>query len=552
MSDFAIDNVRGVETESTIRLHKPQGKVLASTTHLTLDMAGQRGGKSQMIGVKSGIFITSFPKLKGFIAANTYLQLSTSTLEKCTEVWRDVFNLTKYHPKSNPDGDYVIDRQPPPHFTTWNSYKSYDNIISFKNGHVIYTGSLDNYKAHDGKEFAYAHLDETKDTREVALTSVILGRLSQPGLFVDEKGQLKYYDWKKDEIQGLEFYDEEGNKLDPEEKGYKAHNPCDIHTSPAVGHVDWIIKMFNLTGKEKEIKKAVENPNTFYYEVDEKAGTTVVIYSTYWNQRNLPKNYIAERKKTLSANEQLKFICGYPFSKMGGEYYPKFERDKHVGQVPFLENTAVHSTWDFNVVPYMTNILAQIVNVTRYRDEAGNKHYEPGPGRTPRQFKQVRFYKEYCLASPLNSSEAIVAQFKAEHTAPYHRKPFDVFVYGDASGRNRIPGLGDKTNYKFIEGWLGTWMNVDSLRVRRTNPNPLSRRQLVERILEDKLDIEIIIDESCEKLINDMEYVKLGTEGKLKEREKDDNTGVSYEKNGHTSDALEYLLFYLFGDYIDL
>lgn len=524
---------------SRMELHRPQTKVFKSRAALTLDMAGQRGGKSQMIGILSGMYISKFPKLKGFIAANTYDQLSTSTLEKAFEIWRDLFGITQYHRKNNPDGDYVIDKHPPDNFKRWRDYKDYHNIISFKNGHVIYVGSLDNYKAHDGKEFAYAHLDETKDTKEVALTSVILARLSQRGLFVDAEGNLHYGDPVNEE-GGTIYVNDKGELVDVD--GMSAFNPVWIHTSPAVGQVDWLIKMFGLDGKEKEILKAVTDPNSFYHD-NSQEGKEIIIYSTYWNESNLPANYIAGRLAILSENEALKFVYGYPFSRSGDEFHPSFNRIKHTGPVPFIPGHAVHSTWDFNVRPYMTLVCAQIITVVRYRDENNKKHFAPGPGRRPVEFQQVRFYREYCMKPPDNSTERIISQFKADHVTAREAEPFSLFFYGDATANKRIEGLGSVTNYSLIEQHYGDWIGNGSKRVKKTNMEQLTRRTLMARIFEDKYDIEVIFDSALEQTIRDFEFLKLGPKGKLKEKDSD---GV--EKLGHTSDAVEYLFSYLFGD----
>ena len=66
-------------------------------------------------------------------------------------------------------------------------YINYSNIISFDNGAIIYIGSLDNAKAHEGKEFAYAILDETKDSKEQDVKDTILTRLRQKGLVINGK-----------------------------------------------------------------------------------------------------------------------------------------------------------------------------------------------------------------------------------------------------------------------------------------------------------------------------------------------------------------------------
>ena len=86
----------------------------------------------------------------------------------------------------------------------------------------------------------------------------------------------------------------------------------------------------------------------------------------------------------------------------------------------------------------------------------------------------------------------------------------------------------------------------------------MNRRDFVDKILEFKKVIHyngkdytvvIHIDPSCEKLITDMQWLKEGVDGKLKEKEKDEDTGETFEKYGHTSDAMEYLIVELLEDY---
>jgi hypothetical protein len=501
-------------------------------------MAGQRAGKSQMAGIMSGLYALNYPKLKGFIAANTYMQLIQSTLVKVLEIWGELYQLTEYDKHTNPEGQYVIDKRPPSHFKKFETYKNYNNIISFLNGHVIYVGSLDNYKAHDGKEFAYAHLDETKDTKKEAVTNVIFARLSQRGLYICPDGkELKYipdYAGKENEIR---------------ESGIKSFNPVWIHTSPAIGEVEWLVEMFNLQSDEPEIRNKITGvtssgkPDYYHKRFGNKQ---VVIFSTLHNLKNITDGWLELRMSTLSEKEQLKFIYGYPFAKTGGEYFPHFDRLKHVRECPYINNLPVHSTFDFNVLPYMTNLLAQTHIVDRYVGSDGIKYDKWADGRKHIRVVQVRLYKQYCLASPLNTVRSICDRFKLDHDD----KPNNgVFLYGDASGKSRIAGMGSYTNFGEIKALLHRYLHSGSDRVGKKNVGVLKRRDFVNRILEGKYPtIELYIDPSCTDLIRDMEYLKLGEDGKLKERVQDRETKATYEKLGHCADALEYMLCAMFGE----
>jgi len=46
-----------------------------------------------------------------------------------------------------------------------------------------------------------------------------------------------------------------------------------------------------------------------------------------------------------------------------------------------------------------------------------------------------------------------------------------------------------------------------------------------------------------------MQWLKEDIDGKLKEKEKDPETGVTFERLGHCSDSLEYLICELLEDY---
>lgn len=528
MSESAKEIVQNIVK---LTLSSPQSHCFHTRKQLNLNMAGQRAGKSQMIGIITGEYVLKYPRMKGFIGANTYLQLTQSTLIKTTEIWRDFFQLTKFDRQTNPHGDYVVDRRPPAHFVTFDELKDYRNTISFKNGALIYIGSLDNYKAHDGKEFCWAHLDETKDTREEAVKAVILARLSESGLFVKEGAPDVIYD---PDLKPIDV---------PED--WEAFNPAWIHTSPAIGAVDWLVEMFELDDYEEEIKETILDPDDFFYK--EFGRKSVCIFSTFHNKDNLPRNYIEGRLDTLSENEAMKFVYGYPFSKTGGEYYPKFERSKHTRLVLHKKGIIKHITFDFNVLPYMTMLCAQITYKTRYIDAKGVKFDEPAKGLLPIEVMIIEFYKEFCLESPLNTTYACCKEFIDWHAGD---PALEVFYYGDSTGRNRIAGMGSLNNFKVIADELEYYTFDGSNRVPKMNMGVLTRRNLMNRIFEGKYpEVEIYFDSEMKQTIRDFENVKLGADGKLKERVTDPVTKATYEKVGHTSDACEYLVCEILKDY---
>lgn len=527
--------------EIIVELSEPQTTVLSVRKSIILDMAGKGSGKSQNIGYSSGMFISDFPQALGFIAANTAMQLSQSTLNRTFEVWKNVYGFTEYDAKSNPAGSYVVDKRPPLHFERIHRLRDYAGTISFYNGTLIYIGSLENYKAHDGKQFAWAHLDETKDTDENALREVIIGRLRQYGLWFNTDTADVYFD----------------SSLTPEEaeeRGLEAWNPLYIHTSPALGGVKWLNEMFKLSNFQKEIKRDVLKGagGFFFKEYENKA---VIIYSTYHNEKNLPPNYIENQKVSLMFDDAiLRDIYGFPFGKSGGEFYPTFRRDIHTAPVEFIPGKAVHITWDFNSVPYMTCLLSQVVYITRYIDQVGNKYAAPGVGLRPFEVMQIRFYKEYCFGkfgeegtAQLNSTESICQQFEAEHD-PIES---EVYYYGDASGAANIPGMGSITNFKIIAEKLFRFIHNYSNRVRVPNVGVNARRKLINKILGGQIPgVELVFDESMKFTIDDFEQVKEGPDGKVKAKAKDPDTQKLYELVGHCTDAVEYEVCELCREYL--
>ena len=52
-----------------------------------------------------------------------------------------------------------------------------------------------------------------------------------------------------------------------------------------------------------------------------------------------------------------------------------------------------------------------------------------------------------------------------------------------------------------------------------------------------------MIDETCKKMVVDMTYIKQDPNGKKwKEKVKDEISGQTYEKYGHASDSLDYMI----------
>ncbi len=480
------------------KFSEPQKAILRSTAALNLFLAGTGSGKTHLGGAKARELIANFPKVRGFIAANTYDQLNTSTLFRFREFW--AHNGMSEWNKENPSGVYVSGKEPPPHWSLCKrNFDRFNNIISFNNGGLIFTGSLDNYFSHSGKEFGWAMLDETKDTDEEAVKEVVITRLRQPGMYcVDGK------------ITGSGSIEQQ-------------YNPLYCFTSPA--RVEWLNQMFELENFIEEIGQKIYSRETFFHK--QFKNKCVVISSTYHNVHNVGENYINNIFATNSEERAKALVFGNPFATTGGEFYSSFDRMRHVGRAGYDPTLAIHISFDQNSVPYNSAGIAQIV--------PNNSGWE------------WRFIDEIALPNPRNSTEEVCDEFMMRY--PNHKA--GLFFYGDASGHNRSTLNKDFSHhYEIIAFKLRRYLNNISDRTLISNPSVVTRRDFMNKIFEDKLPIKITIDESCHYLIADLMYCKQALDGgKDKHIVTDKETGDKYQKYGHFGDLTEYMAVELFKNY---
>lgn len=155
--DLAEAGLPGTLTPKQLRFFR-------SVDPLYLFCGGVGSGKS-FAGATWGLGqAIRYPRARGFVGANTYLQLSKSTLP---HLWR----LLRQHRIP-----FVFGKAPPPAWKIDSPFPDHKNVISLANGSQILTYSLDNYDAMRGIEVAWAWIDETRDTAMEAF-DVLLERL---------------------------------------------------------------------------------------------------------------------------------------------------------------------------------------------------------------------------------------------------------------------------------------------------------------------------------------------------------------------------------------
>ena len=479
-------------------ISSPQMSILDSTASINLFLSGTGGGKTHLGGIISYRFITEFSEVRGGIFANTFDQLNTSTLFRIREYWASI-GVTEWS-KDNPSGLYVSGKEPPANWTKCKrNFDRFNNIISFCNSGLIFTGSLDNYFSHSGKEFGWAILDETKDTKEEAVKEVIITRLRQSGMY---------------RINGV-----------MSKTGFPVNqwNPLYFLTSPA--KVDWINEMFSLEKYIDEISAKIFSRETYFEK--EFNDRFAVISSTYHNVDNVGENYINNILANNTEERGKALVFGHPFVQTGGEFYSSFNRLKHVSNVSYNPELPLHLSFDQNAVPYNSLGISQVHRVD--------------------DMWVCSFIDEITLENPRNSTEEVCEEFMLR----YSNHKAGLFYYGDASGHNRTTMNKDfKHHYEIVAYKLRKYLNNGSDRTLFSNPSLVKRRDFINMIFEEKLPIRITVDESCKKLIADLMYTKQALDGgKDKHIVTDKDSGDKYQKYGHMGDLLEYQCVELFKNY---
>lgn len=197
----------------------------------------------------------------------------------------------------------------------------------------------------------------------------------------------------------------------------------------------------------------------------------------------------------------------------GGEIYKAFNVGNNVKKKPYNPALPIHASFDENVVPYMTMLLFQ------------------GEGREAWQIGEI------CLPNPRNSLEHTCSEFKKQY--PNHKA--GLFIYGDATSRKADTKLEKGKNfYTLVREYLTQYK--PTMRVDASNPSVVMRCMFANELFSGKIEgCTVYLDPDCTNTVEDLKYTKEAADGgKLKERVKNKDTGQSYEKYGHCSDAFDY------------
>lgn len=261
---------------------------------------------------------------------------------------------------------------------------------------------------------------------------------------------------------------------------------------------------------------------TIEVEGKEVEYSATIHHSTYQDNRWLPVEVKAQIEGYKTTNAYLYSVYAkglWTRKQTGGNFYKLFDRARNTADTKYNPDIALHITFDFNVNPYMTLCIWQIV---------GKKAFQ---------------IDEITLESPNNRTENICREF----TRRYNSHVSGLFVYGDPNGKKEDTRTEKGHNdYMIIVRELSKFK--PSLRVFDKAPPVVMRGNFINTVFHTNYSgLEFVIGANCSKSISDYMYLKEASDGtKAKIKEKNEQTGVPYEKYGHTSDANDYFFCYAF------
>ncbi len=206
--------------------------------------------------------------------------------------------------------------------------------------------------------------------------------------------------------------------------------------------------------------------------------------------------------------------------RTGSEFWKQFSESKHVRSLNILPTT-LHISLDENVNPYVTVSCWQVNTET----------------------KQIIQVHELPCSSPENNAPKAAKKLAGWlHSISYKDV---VYLYGDPSGSKRSTVDANSSSFydKFIDVLAKEGFKVIS-RVRKSAPEVALSAAFINDIYEHNLyGWSILIHDRCFNSIEDYLLVKEDAEGKmLKKKVTDPESKVSYEPEGHFSDAKRYFI----------
>lgn len=186
------------------------------------------------------------------------------------------------------------------------------------------------------------------------------------------------------------------------------------------------------------------------------------------------------------------------------------------------------NSWDFNVQPYMSTLSVQI------------------------DYEQKKVYVlDEILGRPEdkeNNTPKLSRKIANKYLTENHLG--GLFITGDPAGLARSTQTEEGVNnYTIIMNNMASPTLKVKKKLLAKQPPQITRLEYVNGLLDGYDGWEIQIDMRCRRLTEDLVYQKKNADGtKSKAKVTDPKSGVKYEKYGHLSDCLDYVLCLFLND----
>jgi hypothetical protein len=238
--------------------------------------------------------------------------------------------------------------------------------------------------------------------------------------------------------------------------------------------------------------------------------------------------------KDLPAFERARLLHGDWEARpiTGGEFWKDFDPNLHVKQIKYNQSLPIHLSFDENVHPYLTCTVWQVFKYMKRNEE----------------FIEVRQIDEILMKDPRNTRKHMCREIENR----YRSHEAGVFIYGDATSKKEDTAKEKGENF-FTDIMKGLKSFNPIKRVPAANPSVMQSGQFINFLYERQSEgnpyknIEIFISDKCRTSINDYQYVLEDVDGTIKKvKEKNPDTGVTYERDGHISDSKRYFFVKVF------
>ena len=288
----------------------------------------------------------------------------------------------------------------------------------------------------------------------------------------------------------------------------------------------WLYKKFFSHRLDKTFNDSIQTTHPLSGELIEIDYSS--IWSTYHDNPHLPVEFMAMLESMKRDNPyyyQVFALGQWGNRDVDAPFYKSFSMADNTEETKYKDWLPLHITFDENVNPYITLTVHQV-------------RTNPDTGVTT-----IWQLDEILLSHPKNTIRDVCNEFLRR----YRSHTEGVFVYGDRTSKKQDVKLEKGQNFfTLIEEYLKE--HRPSLRIPSVNPNVKSRGEFINDVFAGRHPLlEIKIGQNCTTTVADyMNVVEDGDGTKHKKKVRDKNTGVSFEKWGHTSDANDYLHIEIF------